>query len=115
MTHDVLFCFLSSLFPFISLDKESFGLVRFCFILQTTQHNTKQCEKDASQRSTPGQMEERYDAMVRSGNATSYYHPPLHAASFILPLWAHQHIYSPEAPPPPPVVTRSTTAPNEEL
>lgn len=51
------------------------------------------CEKDPESSSTIEQVQKRYDEIVTSGRPTSYYHPPLQTASFVLPLWATEHIY----------------------
>lgn len=57
------------------------------------------CEKDAGASSSAQQIQTRFDEIVANGKATSYYHPPLQTASFVLPLWAEQHIYATETSP----------------
>lgn len=38
-------------------------------------------------------IEDKFQKLTAMGMLTSYYHPQLHAASFILPLWVHNKLY----------------------
>lgn len=49
--------------------------------------------KDYNETSMLQSIEERFERMSRLGVNTTYYHPPLHAASFVLPLWVHNQLY----------------------
>lgn len=51
------------------------------------------CEKDPSAASSVVNMQERFARMAETKKSTSYYHPPLQASAFVLPLWAMRHIY----------------------
>jgi spermidine synthase len=66
------------------------------------------CEKDPSAASSLQHLQERFSRMVEAKLSTSYYHPPLQAAAFVLPLWAMKHIYDDEVDP-------SLIFPQEEL
>jgi spermidine synthase len=53
------------------------------------------CHKaeDYNEASMLRSIEERFERMTQMGVYTSYYHPPLHASSFVLPLWVHNKLY----------------------
>ncbi len=51
------------------------------------------CEKDAAAASTAQEIGARFDRMSQTTEPTTYYHPALQQASFVLPLWAQKHIY----------------------
>lgn len=51
------------------------------------------CQKDPSKLCSPTVQRERFEAMCRQGNQTSYYHPGLQRGAFDLPLWAEEAIY----------------------
>lgn len=52
------------------------------------------CEKNRSVASPTELVESRFQRIVEMNKSTSYYHPPLQAGSFVLPLWAMKHIYN---------------------
>ena len=52
-------------------------------------------ERQPSKASTAEAIQERYNGMVETGKATSYYHPPLQNSCFDLPLWVHNSVYTP--------------------
>jgi spermidine synthase len=52
------------------------------------------CERDQSAASSLDLIENRFAQLVEANKSTTYYHPPLQAGSFILPLWAMKHIYN---------------------
>lgn len=52
------------------------------------------CEKDRSAASSEELVQSRFQRIVEANKSTTYYHPPLQAGSFVLPLWAMKHIYN---------------------
>eukprot|EP00934_Nitzschia_sp_Nitz4_P001188 Nitzschia sp. Nitz4//scaffold42_size132992//23851//25204//NITZ4_003383-RA/size132992-processed-gene-0.5-mRNA-1//1//CDS//3329551670//1188//frame0 len=53
-------------------------------------------EKNPAAASSQKAIMERFEHMVKSGQRTSYYHPPLQRGAFDIPLWAHDSIYGDE-------------------
>lgn len=53
------------------------------------------CQKvvEASEASMFQSIEDRFEKLTEMGVTTSYYHPPLHSSSFVLPLWVHNKLY----------------------
>lgn len=57
------------------------------------------CEKDKRIQAEAALMkdiENRFQKMTERGIHTTYYHPALHAASFVLPLWVQNKLYDPQ-------------------
>lgn len=57
------------------------------------------CEKKKHIRSEAAlirEIENRFQNMKERGIQTTYYHPALHAASFVLPLWVQNKLYDPQ-------------------
>jgi len=51
------------------------------------------CRKSLKSSSSDESMNKRYEHIVSSGKATSYYHPKLQKSTFSLPLWVQNRIY----------------------
>mmetsp|Transcript_17465 Transcript_17465/g.17667 ORF Transcript_17465/g.17667 Transcript_17465/m.17667 type:complete len:114 (-) Transcript_17465:284-625(-) len=51
------------------------------------------CRKNENESSNADVIRERYNQMISNGHVTKYYHPDLHNASFVLPLWVTEKIY----------------------